>query len=350
MNYHYHYKRVLLVLFFTLSLTACKQNNPEKVSPPIKLVKTSIVNDGQHQVRYFTGLIEANQTLDMNFRISGELINLPIKSAQRVKKGQLLAQLDNSQQQINKKTQQALLKQSKAEYERAKTLMHKNAISQANLDALESEYIYAQSAYEQSLKDIEYTSLIAPFPGVISNRYVDNFTKLTSSLMILTLQDIKQYKIKITVPQSIFIHFQTANQVELSAEIEGFSQPFPLKIDEMSVSQKSRQQLQLTLLMQPPKDRRIFTGTSVKVKAEAVNGPKNIILPSHTVLKSGEGHYVYVVRSESEDNTLEKRKVKVEGLSHRGLIISDGLKSGERVVVAGVSQVRDGQQVRVGVE
>jgi RND family efflux transporter MFP subunit len=348
MNYQYRYKSVLLVLFLTLSLTACKQNIAEKVSPQIKLVKTSIVNDGQHQVRYFTGHIEANQTLDMNFRISGELIDLPIKSAQRVKKGQLLARLDSSQQQINKKTQQALLKQSKAEFERAKTLIHKNAISQANLDALESQYIYAQSAYEQSLKDIDYTSLIAPFSGVISNRYIDNFSKVTSSLMILTLQDINQYKIKITVPQSIFIHFQAANQVELSAEIEGFSQPFPLKIDEMSVSQKSRQQLQLTLLMQPPKDRRIFTGTSVK--AEAVNGPKNIILPSHTVLKSGEGHYVYVVRSESENYILEKRKVKVEGLSHGGLIISDGLKSGERIVVAGVSQVSDGQQVRVGVE
>jgi RND family efflux transporter MFP subunit len=350
MNYHYRYKSVLLVLFFTLSITACKQNIPKKVSPPIKLVKTSVMNDGQHQIRYFTGLIEANQTLDMNFRISGELINLPIKSAQRVKKGQLLAQLDNSQQQINKKIQQALLKQSKAEYQRAKALMHKNAISQANLDTLESQYTYAQLAYKQSLKDIEYTSLIAPFSGVISNRYVDNFTKLTSSLMILTLQDTQQYKIKITVPQSIFIQFQTADQVELSAVIEGFPQPFPLEIDEMSVSQESSQQLQLTLLMQPPKDRRIFTGTSVKVKAEAVNGPKNMILPSHTVLKSGEGHYVYVVRSESENYILEKRKVKVEGLSHGGLIISDGLKSGERIVVAGVSQVSDGQQVRVGVE
>jgi RND family efflux transporter MFP subunit len=349
MNAHHDYKTLLLVLILALNLTACKQEVSEKTSPPIKLVKTTVVSE-QHQVRYFTGLIEANKTLDMNFRIQGELTQLPIKAGQKIKKGQLLAQLDNSQQLINKKSQQAPLKQSKAEYERAKALMQKNAISQANLEALESQYISAQSAYEQSLKDVEYTSLIAPFPGVISNRYIDNFTKVTSSLMILTLQDIQQYKIKITVPQSIFIHFQTADLVKLTAEIEGFSQPFPLKIDEMSVSQNSSQQLQLTLLMQPPKDRRIFTGTSVKVKAEAVNEPKNIILPSHTVLKSAEEHYVYVVQSQSEGNVLQKRKVEVEGLSHRGIIISDGLKSGERVVVAGVSQVRDGQQVRVGVE
>ncbi|MGK0410286.1 MAG: RND family efflux transporter MFP subunit [Shewanella psychromarinicola] len=350
MNYQYPCKTNLLVLILALSLSACKQEVSEKISPPIKRVKTTVVSHEQHQIRYFTGLIEANKTLDMNFRIPGELAKLPIKSWKRVKKGQLLAQLDNSQQLINKKSQQASLKQSKSEYERAKTLIDKNAISQANLDALEANYIHAQAAYEQSLKDIEYTSLIAPFPGVVSNRYVDNYTKVSSSLMILTLEDIEQYKIKITVPQSIFANFKGTDLVEITAEVEGFAQPFPLKIDELSVSKKSSQQLQLTLLMQPPKERRIVTGTSVKVKAEATNDQIYFILPSHTVLKSTQGNYVYVVQSTPEGSFLQKRKVKVAGISQHGIKVSDGLKEGERVVVAGVSQVSDGQQVRVGVE
>ncbi len=170
--------------------------------------------------------------------------------------------------------------------------MGKNAISQANLDALEAQYITAQSAYEQSLKDVEYASLIAPFSGVISHRFVDNYSRVTASTKILTLQDTEQYKITITVPQSIFLRFKTADSIELTAEIDGFEQPFVLEIDELSVSQQSSQQLQVSLLMQPPKGRRLFTGTSVRVKAEAVSTLNTFVLPGHAVLSNAQGHYV----------------------------------------------------------
>ncbi|GAL36807.1 probable Co/Zn/Cd efflux system membrane fusion protein [Vibrio maritimus] len=192
---------------------------------------------------------------------------------------------------------------------------------------------------------MEYTSLIAPFTGIVSERYIDNFSKVTSSTKILTLQDVEQYKITITVPQSQFVQIQTADAVKLSAEIEGFSQSFPLKVDELSVSQQSSQQLHVTLVMQPPSERRLFTGTSVKVKAEAIGLSNTVVLPSHTVLSNGDGHYVYVV--EPKTNLLEKRIVRVSGVSEQGINIVDGLLDGERIVVAGVSQVHAGQQVRV---
>ncbi|MCJ2376998.1 efflux RND transporter periplasmic adaptor subunit [Vibrio sp. ZSDZ34] len=346
MRVPHSYKNGLTALIVALSLFGCKKDEtPEVTSVPIKPVKTLVVSQRQHQVRHFTGIIEANKTIDMNFRIQGELTDLPIKSGKKVEKGQLLAQLDNSQQLINKKSRNATLKQAKAEYERAQTLINKNAISQANLDALESQYISAQAAFEQSVKDVEYTSLLAPFSGVVSHRFIDNFSKVTSSTKILTLQDVEQYKITITVPQSQFVQIQTADAVKLSAEIEGFSQPFPLKVDELSVSQQSSQQIHVTLVMQPPSQRRLFTGTSVKVKAEAFGVSHSMLLPSHSVLSDGNGHYVFVVHPST--HLLEKRTVRVDGVSEQGINIVDGLSDGERVVVAGVSQVHDGQQVRV---
>ena len=344
-----NYKIGLTTLLVTLSLFGCsKDETPEATSLPIKPVKTLVVSHKQAQVIHFTGILEANKTIDMNFRVQGELTDLPIKSGKKVAKDQLLAQLDNSQQLINKKSRQAALKQAKAEYERAQTLINSNAISQTNLEALESQYISAQAAYEQSVKDVEYTSLIAPFSGIVSHRYIDNFSKVTSSTKILTLQNIEQYKITITLPQSQFVQIQTADEVKLSAEIEGFSKPFPLEVDELSVSQESSQQLYVTLLMQPPSERRLFTGTSVKVKAEVFGLSKMTVLPSHTVLSNGDEHYVYVVKPET--NVLKKRTVTVGGMSEQGIIITDGLIEGERVVVAGVSQVREGQQVRVEVK
>ncbi|MFA0556602.1 efflux RND transporter periplasmic adaptor subunit [Vibrio sp. 10N.222.55.A1] len=346
MKVSHSYKNGLTTLIVALSLFGCSKDEvPQAKSAPIKPVKTLVVSHKQYQVRHFTGILEANKIIDMNFRIQGELTDLPIKSGQKVEKGQLLAQLDSSQQLINRKSSKASLKQAKAEYERALSLINKKAISQANLDALESQYISAQAAFERSVKDVEYTSLLAPFSGIVSQRYIDNFSKVTSSTKILTLQDVEQYKITITVPQSQFVKIQTADAVKLSAEIEGFSQSFPLKVDELSVSQQSSQQLHVTLVLQPPSERRLFTGTSVKVKAEAFGVSNGMVLPSHTVLSDGDEHYVFVVHPTS--NVLEKRIVRVDGVSEQGINIVDGLSEGERVVVAGVSQVHDGQQVRV---
>lgn len=349
MKFHHSHRRfaVLFPLLLALNLSACKDEPVAEDAPPVKWVKTMVVEQGSQRIRYFTGLVEANNTLDMNFRIAGELTQLPIKSGQRVSEGQLLAQLDNSQQLINVKSTKASLKQVNAEYKRAKTLKKTNVVSQANLDTLEAQAIGAQAAYDQSFKELEYTRLTAPFAGVISNRYVDNFSKVTSSTKILTLQDIQQYKVKITVPQSIFAHYQQSDVVEFSGEVAGFEQPFTLTIDEMSVSQDSSQQLQLTLLMQPPKERRVFTGTSVKVKALVSGKQQSKVLPSHAVLKNEQGHHVFVVLSAPNGNVLEKRQVEIGGVSERGIIVSSGLQSGERVVTAGVSQVHDGMQVVV---
>ncbi|MCE2570487.1 efflux RND transporter periplasmic adaptor subunit [Motilimonas eburnea] len=340
------FKKEIMVLMWVLPLVGCeKAAVSQDITAPIKPVKTLIVNHKQYQIRHFTGVIEANKTIDMNFRIQGELTDLPIKSGQHVEKGQLLAQLDDHQQRINKKSRGAALKQAKAEYQRGLKLNLKNVISESNLELLESQYISAQAAYEQSLEDLEYTSLIAPFNGVVSQRHVDNFTKVTASTKVLTLQDVQQYRITITVPQSQFVRLQSARDVKLSANIEGISKPLQLEIDELSISQQSSQQLQVSLVMQPPLGHRLFTGTTVKVTAEAVGMAQTVVLPSHTVLSHGQGHYVFIV--DPETNVLKQRAVTVAGMSEQGITISNGLLEGERVVVAGVSQVREGQQVSV---
>ncbi|GAL36808.1 hypothetical protein JCM19240_2877 [Vibrio maritimus] len=98
------YKIGLITFLIALGLSGCnKEQTQPTASAPIKPVKTLIVSQQQYQVRHFTGILEANKTIDMNFRVQGELTELPIKSGRKVAKGQLLAQLDNSQALINKK-------------------------------------------------------------------------------------------------------------------------------------------------------------------------------------------------------------------------------------------------------
>ncbi len=120
MNSYHIYKNRFLVLILALYLVGYKEEVSQDILPPLKLVKTAQVSQQQHQVRYFIGIIEANKAIDMSFRVQGELTELPIKSGKKVEKGQLLAQLDSSQQLINKKSRQASLKQAQAEYERAR--------------------------------------------------------------------------------------------------------------------------------------------------------------------------------------------------------------------------------------
>lgn len=343
------HNNIKLALFLLAVLSACKKNDDADLAPTtIKHVKTLEVNKSQEKINYFSGIIQANNTLEMTFRVQGEVVKLPIKSGRPVDKGQLLAQLDNSQQLINKKSAEANLKKAKAEFERAQSLIGKGAISQAELDNLDAQYIGAQASYEQSVKELEYTYLYAPFKGFVSQRHIDNFTQISSSTAILTLLDNQQYKVIITVPQSVVVEYKKADKVEFSAEIEGYQQSYPLIRDEFSFSKDSSQQYKLTLLMQPPKDILVLPGMSVRVKVTGTNSQTSVILPSHSVLEDETGHYVYLTKQSSKNYIIEKRNVTVTGVSKRGVVISRGLNSGERVVIAGISQIFDGQEVIVG--
>ena len=156
--------------------------------------------DSYKITREFPGKLLPAQQSNLAFEIPGKINVINVDIGDAVKKGQILAELDNREAT-------AQLKQAKAKYDlalqilnRYKDLRSEGHISIQDLDNANSEELIAKSQYEFYKVKLEQTKLIAPFDGVIQNRYLDTGSVINGGIPILEILGSKNVEAHISIP------------------------------------------------------------------------------------------------------------------------------------------------------
>ena len=150
--------------------------------------------------RDFPGKLLPAQQSNLAFEIPGKINVINVDIGDAVKKGQILAELDNREAT-------AQLKQAEAKYDlalqilnRYKDLRSEGHISIQDLDNANSEELIAKSQYEFYKVKLEQTKLIAPFDGVIQNRYLDTGSVINGGIPIVEILGSKNVEAHISIP------------------------------------------------------------------------------------------------------------------------------------------------------
>ena len=150
--------------------------------------------------REFPGKLLPAQQSNLAFEIPGKINVVNVDIGDAVKKGQILAELDNREAT-------AQLKQAKAKYDlalqilnRYKDLRSEGHISIQDLDNANSEELIAKSQYEFYKVKLEQTKLISPFDGVIQNRYLDTGSVINGGIPILEILGSRNVEAHISIP------------------------------------------------------------------------------------------------------------------------------------------------------
>ena len=156
--------------------------------------------DSYKITREFPGKLLPAQQSNLAFEIPGKINIINVDIGDAVKKGQILAELDNREAT-------AQLKQAKAKYDlalqilnRYKDLRSEGHISIQDLDNANSEELIAKSQYEFYKVKLEQTKLIAPFDGVIQNRYLDTGSVINGGIPIVEILGSKNVEAHISIP------------------------------------------------------------------------------------------------------------------------------------------------------
>ena len=156
--------------------------------------------DSYKITREFPGKLLPAQQSNLAFEIPGKINVINVDIGDAVKKGQILAELDNREAT-------AQLKQAKAKYDlalqilnRYKDLRSEGHISIQDLDNANSEELIAKSQYEFYKVKLEQTKLIAPFDGVIQNRYLDTGSVINGGIPIVEILGSKNVEAHISIP------------------------------------------------------------------------------------------------------------------------------------------------------
>lgn len=333
-------------------LVACEQPE-EKLEAASRPVKTIIIGgDTTGDIRTFPAEVDAIQKADISFRVSGKIQNIFVKEGDEVKKGQLLAELDPTDFEITLKDRKASFTTAQANYDRAKDLVGKGAISKVEHDNIRAQFHTAKANLKSAEQDLIYTKLKANFDGIIAKRYVENFEEVVLSRKIFALEDVSSLKIIFDVPENIMIAVDRTkdHERELYAKFDSIkNKQFPLKFREATTkADPSTKTFKVTLEMAASEKYNILPGMTGTVYAEVMLSDSltegtPITLPvSAVIADNNKQATVWIV---DEKTMTVSPKLVTAGRMESNNIQVEGLIPGERVVVAGASFLRKDMKV-----
>lgn len=340
-------------------LSACDKPKPEEPEVTVRPVKIFIPGDSlSFEKHRFPAVVDALKKADLSFRVSGKIAKINVKEGDNIPTGTVLAELDRADFEIQLSSAKAEFSRTKADYDRAALLVDKGHVSRTDFDRLEALYRIAESNFMAAEKNLAYTELKAPFSGTVARRYLENFEDVNAMQAIFSLQDVSRLAIKVNIPESIMIRSdRERNPPKIHAEFENIpGESFPLAISEMSTQADAQSGTYLvTLVMDAPQNHNILPGMSAIVTGQRdiaanSNGEDNqtFLVPPIAVVEDSTGRFVFLAEKSSEGRFhVVKRRVESGLLFQSGLEVISGLNRGDRVIVAGVSQMREGLEVKI---
>lgn len=306
-----------------------------------------------HQKRFFgycrsRGVCEAG--------IPGQrtnIINLPVIEGEKVKKGQLIAAIDPRDIALQYAATKSAYETAAAQVERNKRLLSRQAISVQEYEISLANYQKAKSEYELSVNNMRDTKLTAPFDGSIEKRLVENYQRVNSGEGIVQLVNTHNLRIKFTIPDA-YLYLLRTKDPRFLVEFDTFKgHVFQAKLEEYLDISTDGTGIPVSITIDDPSfDRDLYAvkpGFTCSIRFTADVGPlvqdSWTIIPLSAVFGESEGKkmYVWVV----EDNKVHKREVTVNAPTGEAqVLISKGLKPEEKIVIAGVYQLVEGENVK----
>jgi RND family efflux transporter MFP subunit len=335
-------------------LAGCGSDREER-APVVRPVKTVVVGEGFMGRRSLPGRVEASERVELSFRVPGSLMMLDIDRGQQVSRGQLLARIDPRDYKIALDEARAAFAKAESDFKRYQSLYEKNAVSISDLDLYRSQRDVARARLDNAEANLDYTYLRAPFAGVIGDRYVENFEDVLANQVICSLHDLTNLDIVVDVPEQMIVNVRRSaeTQIEVVATFDAAGdREFPVTFREVAAqADPTTQTYEVRLTMPGPEDLNILPGMTAEVVARGTRdqaGAGGFLVPASSVFadETGTTQYVWVV--DPDGMTVHRREVAVSEVTGAGSIgITGGLEAGERIVVAGVSHLEEGKEVRL---
>lgn len=312
-----------------------KQINKRVLNVNAKIIKPQLLTD-QIQI---SGSLMPDEEVDLSFETSGKIVEINFDEGTTVKKGQLLAKVNDRQLQAQLQRLVAQLKLAEDRVFRQNALLERDAVSKEAYEQVKTELATLNADIDLVKVNIAMTELRAPFDGVIGLRQVSVGSYASPTTIVAKLTKIIPLKIEFSVPERYAS--QVKKGTNLNFELEGKLSSFPAKVyaTESRIDQSTRT---LTVrALYANSNGAILPGryASIQLKKEEI--PNAIAIPSESIVPEMGKDKVFLYKSGKAEPVEITAGIRTEA----EVQVIKGLQMGDTIITSGTLQLRTGLPV-----
>lgn len=326
----------LAVLWAAVSC-APKKGQAETVVP----VTVLQVQDLQSSyTRTYIGTVVSKHSTVLLSPYAGTVVELPVRTGQKVKQDALIVKVDSPTANNMKKTADATLSQARDGYRRAEKVYKAGGMSELQWKDISTKLIQAESTAEMAQSMQDDCQLRAPWDATVCELHVATGDEVKPLARLATLIDEHHLDVSIGVPENEFSRISEGMKGKVVVPALDYLEA-EVEIDEIGVQASMvshSYQVRLSFEKQPEA---LKAGMACKVSLET-DRQDRMIVPASVIKVDDNGRYVWLVNA---DDRVEKRYVRAGGFAGTGIAIESGVRQGDRIIVEGTQKVSSGMKV-----
>ena len=338
------------IFLSSLILVACNNSSQQNTTPPnpqkkkakIHLVETSIVDisDGGI-VKTRTGTLRASYEVKIFNQEEGKIVSLPFYESDRVKKGQIIAKLDDSLLRAQLKRIQANRRKAESDLSRIKSLRKEAFLSEEELIKVETELAVAKADEAVLQTRLDYANIKAPFSGVITQRLSEIGNVAERFTHLLTLSDPSSLITQVSISEMLLNHIKPGDETHVQIDALG-KQRYTGKVKRVhpTINPATRRGTIEIELKPVPAGARPGQLCRIEIQTQAAS---RLLIPLVALRRNPDGEFVFII----DENNQAKLLPVTSGVHiDEQVEILTGLEAGQQIVTKGFLNLKSGKKVK----
>lgn len=339
-------EHLLMTAAVLLMLSGCgeKKEHSEKAPTRVKTTLVSPASAGETQT--YVGIIEEREATAVSFTGMGVVKRVLVSEGQSVGRGQLLAEMDDTQARNLLSGAEATMTQANDAYIRMKMLHDNGSLPEAQWIEVQSKVAQAKSQLEVAKKNLADCRLVAPVGGVIGRKMIGAGETALPSQAVVDILDVSTVKVKVAVPEAEVsgIATNTPSTIRVDA-VEGTFQGGRIEKGVTADALTHTYDIRINVANT---DRKLLPGMVASVRFVASDSQQSqqsqqLSLPVTAVQKAADGSlFVWTV---AKDSTAHRTKVDIGHTMGNNVAVRQGINMGQRIITNGYQKLSEGTKV-----
>jgi membrane fusion protein, multidrug efflux system len=281
-----------------------------------------------------TGTLRPDEEVDLAFETSGKIVKINFIEGTRVKKGDLLAKINDLPLQAQLEKLLAERKLAEEKEFRQKSLLNKDAISQESYDQIVTELQTIGADINLIKARISETELRAPFDGIIGLRYLSEGSYATSSTKIAKLIKISPLKIEFSIPEKYASEIKIGYPVTF--RIDGSNEIYHASVYAVDPKIDINTRTIVLRALYANKNEELKSGRYAAITLNMSQINNAIAIPTEALIPEMEGEKVFIYKSGKASSVKVNTGLRTEAK----IQITNGLNYGDTILITGILQLR----------